>query len=195
MAAPESPHRQTHLRRIGTVVPGVLLGFWVTTTLPVLPALVISALLLAATSALAPRLRDPVQWWGMLSLACGGLFGAAALLTRDHFDPSLAHHTVNPTHAVLLLAVAGVVAGRTLARNIPEESQAAPKDLLRSASGMTTGVFAAFVTLTYLVSGLEEARIQASQLSTGLTILVFSLACPGWITHLLTEKRIIKPRR
>jgi hypothetical protein len=58
---------------------------------------------------------------------------------------------------------------------------------LRSASALTTGIFATLVTITFLHSGLDQARTVSSRLSTSLTILVLSLSGPGWVAHQLSE--------
>jgi hypothetical protein len=93
----------------------------------------------------------------------------------------------------MLLAVAGVIAGHTLSRaHMPLDGRR-PRDLLRSASALTTGVFAAIVTLTFIHSGLDPARAFSSRLSTSLTILVAAVAAPGWLSHLLTQRHH-KPR-
>jgi hypothetical protein len=58
---------------------------------------------------------------------------------------------------------------------------------LRAASALTTGIFAVLVTLTFLHSGLDQARTVSSRLSTSLTILVIALSGPGWLVHLLGD--------
>ena len=68
-----------------------------------------------------------------------------------------------------------------LFRSNPERRR--PKDTLRSASGLTTGIFATLVTLAFLHSGLDEARALSSRLSTALTILVLAVSGPGWLVH------------
>jgi hypothetical protein len=42
------------------------------------------------------------------------------------------------------------------------------------------------VTLTFLHSGLDQARTVSSRLSTSLTVLVLALSGPGWLVHLLS---------
>ena len=65
---------------------------------------------------------------------------------------------------------------RLLPASTPERQ---PRELLRAASGLTTGVFAGIVTITYVHSGLDVARTLSSRLSTSLTILVLALVAPG----------------
>ena len=86
----------------------------------------------------------------------------------------------------IALAGAGSLAGHAFSttRSLYDRQ---PKDLLRSASALTTGLFAVLVTLTFIHGGLDAARTFSSRLSTSLTILVASLSVPGWLIHLLVH--------
>ena len=57
--------------------------------------------------------------------------------------------------------------------------------MLRSASALTTGIFAVLVTVAFVHSGLDVARTFSSRLSASLTIVVAALTVPGWLMHLL----------
>ena len=85
---------------------------------------------------------------------------------------------------MLLLALAGAIAGLSIGgRREVFPPGRRPRDLLRSASTFTTGVFATLFTVVYVHSGLVAARATSSRLSTALTILVVVVAVPGWISH------------
>lgn len=101
------------------------------------------------------------------------------------------------TRAILLgcFALAGCIAGRSLSRDAAGDSARHPRDLLRSASALTTGIFAVLVTITFLFFGLDTARTFSSRLSTSLTILVATVSVPGWLTHLLDRSPPVAPRR
>ena len=58
-------------------------------------------------------------------------------------------------------------------------------DLLRTLSGMFTGVFGVLVGIAFVLGGLEEARTLSSRLTASLTIIVLGLLGPGWISHQL----------
>jgi hypothetical protein len=183
------PRRSTQALRIGAGLIGAALGFGVAMRLPLIPSTVLSALLVAGGAGLINRLINPERWWGWLGLACGSLLGTANILARSLLDPQGAQGQLEPGLTVLLLAIAGWLAGDRLSRRGLWKPERHPRDLLRSASGLTTGIFAGVVTLTYVTSGLESARTLSSRLSTALTILVFALVAPGWLSHLLRQSR------
>lgn len=179
--------RSLQWRRLAGVLLGAVPGFALARSLPVVPSTLLSALVLAGGSSLSRRPQDAGHWWGLIGAASGCLIGTGCVLADvlEQRDPS---GPIGQRLLVLmLLALAGALAGHQLSRQPrwPEGRQ--PRDLLRSASGLTTGVFAGIVTLTYLHSGLDVARTFSSRLSTSLTILVITLVAPGWLSHLLSQ--------
>ena len=88
---------------------------------------------------------------------------------------------------VACLMVAGAIGGGSFSLDASHPGRRPPKETLRTASGLTTGIFAALVTLAFLHSGLDEARAVSSRLSTSLTILVLALSGPGWLVHQLAH--------
>ena len=181
--------RSTQVLRISAGLIGAAAGFELAMRLPLIPSTVLSALLLAGGASLMSQLNDAGRWWGWLGLACGSLLGTASSLATSLRAPEAAATRLEPGLTVLLLAIAGWLAGYGLSRRGLWKPQRHPRDLLRSASGLTTGIFAAVVTLTYISGGLEAARTLSSRLSTSLTILVFALVAPGWLSHLLSQAR------
>lgn len=154
--------------------------------LPVVPSTLLSALVLAVGAGHAARLRHPGAWWLLIGAAAGALIGTGCVLAATLHERTAAEHIGERALTLLLLAIAGAVAGRSLSRSRLAPGRA-PRDLLRTASTLTTGVFAAIVALTYIHSGLDVARTFSSRLSTSLTILVISVAAPGWLSHLLSR--------
>jgi hypothetical protein len=182
--------RMLERNRLLSSLIGVALGYAVVHRLPLVPATLASALVLAAGAGFCTRLRQPGSWWGVIGLACGALVGTGTVLADKLKSADPAAHAGERGLVVLALVMAGAVMGQLFgnATNINPDQQ--PRDLIRSASALTTGVFAAIVTLTYVHSGLDVARTFSSRLSTALTILVVSLAAPAWASHLLrTEQR------
>jgi hypothetical protein len=175
--------------RLTAALIGAGLAFGLAMGLPLIPSTVLTALLLAGGAGLINRLINPVRWWGWLGLACGSLLGTASTLARSLLAPQTPQGQLEPGLTVLLLAIAGWLAGDRLSRSGLWKPERHPRDLLRSASGLTTGIFAGVVTLTYVSSGLETARTLSSRLSTALTILVFALVAPGWLSHLFRQAR------
>jgi uncharacterized protein involved in response to NO len=115
----------------------------------------------------------------------GGLLGTATVLAGrlQELDP----RGDWPTRALVVasLALAGASAGRLLSGDADRSDRHQPRDVLRSVSALTTGIFAVLVTLAFVHSGLDVARTFSSRLSVSLTILVASITVPGWVVHLL----------
>jgi len=161
------------------------------------PSTLLTTLVLAGGAGVSQRLRQASRWWGLIGFAVGALVGTGWVL-------SLALKERQPTTAlgmraftVLLMLGAGAIAGHGLggpgesagARIAPPLAGRRPADLLKAASGLTAGAFAALVTLAYVHSGLDVARAFSSRMSTSLTILVVCLAAPGWLSHQWRQQR------
>ena len=149
---------------------GVVVAYQLTRHLGPLPSAFIASLLLAGGSVASGRALAPAVWGGVLGASGGGLLGSAMVLSL-----------------VACLMVAGAIGGRSFSLDANHPGRRPPKETLRSASGLTTGIFAGLVTLAFLHSGLDEARAVSSRLSTSLTILVLALSGPGWVAHQLSH--------
>jgi hypothetical protein len=173
------------LRRLTGALLGAAGGYLLARQLPLVPSTLLSALVLAAATSLSALPQDAGRWWGLIGAGAGSLVGTGTALAvvLDQHDP--AQQLPQRALAVLLLAIAGAIAGRRLSRRQGWQPGRQPRDLLRSASALTTGVFAGIVTFAYIHSGLNVARTLSSRLSTSLTILVVSLVAPAWLSHLL----------
>jgi len=177
-------------RRLLSLLAGLLAvvcGYIVTRHLQALPSTFLTALLLAGGSVASGRTRSPWRWWTVVGACCGGLLGTA-MVVAEKIQASDPHAGFNLRLAMLsCLIVAGAIGGSSFSLDAANPGRRRPKDTLRSASALTTGIFAALVTLTFLHAGLDQARTVSSRLSTSLTILVLSLSGPGWLAHQLRE--------
>jgi hypothetical protein len=184
MARPASP-RSLQLRRIVGGLGGAAAGYGLARQLPLLPSALLCALLLSTASDLSRKLADAGHWWGLIGAASGCLIGAASVLATALQHPTAGEQLPERAAMLLLLALAGAIAGTRLSANGSWAGERRPRDLLRSASGLTTGIFAAMVTIAWLHSGLDPARAFSSRLSTSLTIVVTAVVGPGWLGHLM----------
>ncbi len=175
---------------------GILAGGFATTSLPPVPAAVLVSLLLACGASLAGGLNLSQQgFWLLIGTAAGGLLGTARTLAERAHEIAPAAHGPMRLFTVAMLAAAGSVAGFCLGRDAERSDRRHPRDLLRSASALTTGLFAVLVTLTFLHLGLEGARAFSSRLSTTLTIVVTAVVVPGWLTQQMRARANSLPPR
>ncbi|MFN9620888.1 MAG: hypothetical protein ACK55X_14375 [Synechococcaceae cyanobacterium] len=174
------------LVRMGGMLLGAAIAWMVTASLPPVPATVLMALLLAGGASLAGGLQfSPLRYWGLIGVAAGGLLGTACSLAGRAQELPVASHGGTRLLTLVLLALAGMVGGLCLGRDAERADRRHPRDLLRAASALTTGLFAFLVTLSYAHLGLEGARAFSSRLSTTLTIVVTAVVVPGWISQQL----------
>lgn len=175
------------LRSLGAGAAAIAVAFLLTRHLAALPSTLLTALLLAGGSVRSGRTTSAWRLWALIGAGCGGLLGTAMVVAAK-IQSSDPREGLELRLAMLLcLMVAGVIGGSSFSHDGSHPDRRAPKDTLRSASALTTGIFAAVVTLTFLHAGLDQARTVSSRLSTSLTILVLSLSGPGWLAHLLSE--------
>lgn len=177
---------QRPLRRLAAILLGGTAAWLATTSLPPVPsAVLLSLLLVGGASQVGAPLFSALGTWLLSGAAAGGLLGTAASLAGKAQQLPPAAHLPSRLTTVALLALAGVVGGLCLGRDADHPHRRHPRDLLRSASALTTGLFAFVVTLTFLHQGLEGARAFSSRLSTTLTIVVTSVVLPGWLAQQL----------
>ncbi|MFO0039982.1 MAG: hypothetical protein ACK522_13705 [Synechococcaceae cyanobacterium] len=186
IAHPGGPAARRPLRRLVGFLLGGAAAWLATVSLPPVSSAVLVSLLLAvgASQVGAPQ-AAPFGLWLLSGAAAGGLFGTATSLAGKAQQLPLAAHASDRLTTVALLAVSGVVVGHCLGRDADHPNRRHPRELLRSASALTTGLFAFMVTLTFLHQGLEPARAFSSRLSTTLPIAVTAAAGPGWLTQQL----------
>jgi len=184
---PPAAHLPEHLLQLLGALLGVVGAYLITRHLAALPSTFLTALVLAGGSVLSGRVLAPWAWWGVLGAGCGSLLGTAMVVAQkiQSTDP---HEGLALRLGILAsLMVAGAIGGRSFSLDAAHPGRRPPKETLRSASALTTGIFAAVVTLAFIHSGLDEARAISSRLSTSLTILVLALSGPGWLVHLVTN--------
>ena len=175
-----------HLRRILAALAGASLVGWLVGQLAVVPAILIAALLLVAVSGVQGRLQPASLWWALVGATSGCLVATGRVLAAA--AQQIATDAFRWERGLLVLALAGALIGLLLGRSLHWQEDRHPRDLLRSVSGLTTGVFAAVVAGAFVHGGLDVARTLSSRLSPSLTILVFSLAAPAWVSHLLVQR-------
>lgn len=185
MNQPSPRSRRPHLGRLLGALLGLAAGLAITSSLAVVPSSLLSSLALASGASLSSRALQPMLWWAVLGVGCGSLIGTASVLAQTLQTADAADGLQQRAIGVGALALAGLVAGHQLSGSSQNPNQPHPRDILRSASALTTGIFAVLVTVTFIHSGLDQARTFSSRLSTSLTILVASLSVPGWLAHLL----------
>lgn len=166
---------------------GVVGAYLLTRHLGPLPSTFIASLLLAAGSVASSRALPTAAWWAVLGAGCGGLLGSAMVIGQKIQSTDPHEGLALRLGLVACLMVAGAIGGRSFSLDASHPGRRPPKETLRTASGLTTGIFAALVTLAFLHSGLDEARAVSSRLSTSLTILVLALSGPGWLAHQLSH--------
>lgn len=183
--APPTPELRRRPANLLAALLGSFLSYLLARHLPLVPSTLLSSLWLAAGASLSGRVLSSVHWWLLLGGTTGSLVGSSAVLANklQQTDPQAGLE--QRLTMLLCLTVAGTIAGRRLSLDAPRTDRRRPRDLLRSASALTTGIFAVLVTLTFLHSGLDAARAFSSRLSTALTILITTLTAPGWLVHLL----------
>ena len=184
---PPAAHLPVHLLELIGALLGVVGAYLITRHLAALPSTFLTALVLAGGSVLSGRALSPLTWWSVLGAGCGSLLGTAMVVGQkiQSTDP---HEGLMLRLGILAsLMVAGAIGGRSFSLDAAHPGRRPPKETLRSASALTTGIFAAVVTLAFIHSGLDEARAVSSRLSTSLTILVLALSGPGWLVHLLSS--------
>jgi hypothetical protein len=183
--SPKAALLPAHFQQLLGVLVGAGLAYGVTRHLAALPSTFLTAMLLAGGSVLSGRKLTPWLWWGVLGASCGGLLGSA-MVVGQKIQGSHPHEGLELRLGIVAcLMVAGAIGGGSLSRDANHPDRRPPKETLRSASALCTGIFAVVVTLTFLHSGLDQARTVSSRLSTALTILVMALTGPGWLVHLL----------
>jgi hypothetical protein len=179
-----SPPRHRPLLRLAGIGLGISAGWLATTSLSPVYAAVLTSLLLAGGASLAGGLNLSRQrFWLLIGAAVGGVLGTAQTLAEKAHAISPAANLQGRLLTVGMLALAGSMAGFCLGRDAQRADRRHPRDLLRSASALTTGLFALLVTLTFLHQGLEGARSFSSRLSTTLTIIVTAVVVPGWLSQ------------
>ncbi len=119
----------------------------------------------------------------------GAVVGTAVVLSRKALDTTPQADLGQRAALFAMLALAGLVGGLALGFDASRADRRHPREVLRSISALTTGVFAVLVTIVFVHSGLDQARTFSSRLSTSPTILVACVVVPGWLASLFIPGR------
>jgi hypothetical protein len=186
--APPSQRRRPALLLVAALSCGLAYGL--TSHLPLIASTLTSSLALAAGASCSGRLQQRALVLAAALGAVGGaVVGTALVLSRKALDTAPQGDLGQRATVLAMLALAGLVAGLVLGFDAGRADRRHPRDVLRSISALTTGVFAVLVTLVFVHSGLDQARTFSSRLSTALTILVAAVVVPGWLASQFTPRR------
>ena len=105
----------------------------------------------------------------------GSIVGTGSVLADTVQQTGLPDEARNRAITVACLGLAGLVSGTLLGWSLHKNQIRHPRELLKAASALTTGIFALFVTLKFIQAGLDPARILSSKLSVSLTISCVAL--------------------
>ena len=151
-------------------------------------AMVFSCGVTILAAVLRPRMRWGQPWWGVAGWIVGCFIGTGATMTH-HIQQGVSHTSWERGLLVALLALTGGLVGRSLTPSQAAEDGLSMGEVLRSTSGLFTGLFGVIVASTFVMYGLDQARVTSSRLSTSLTIIVLCLAAPGWLSLNLKKRR------
>jgi hypothetical protein len=179
------------LRFIGTIVGGIV-AYAITSHLPELVSAFTCAIVIITLSALSStRQAHPWLWWGNLG-AIAGAVGGTALVIADPQELMIKADFTDRVASAAFLGIAGLVSGLFIGKGSHDLSLPRPKEFIKGASALTTVAYAVIVTLKFVFEGLDPARTLSSRLSTTTTILVASLAIPGWLGYRLGYYRFLE---
>lgn len=175
--------------RLAGAVAGGTVAYIVTSNLGRLDSALACASAIACSSFANTRHSKPVLWWAYLGTIAGGIVGTASVLADSIAQSSLASEVAARCTVVGFLSTSGLISGICLGRNLHKVHIPTPREFLKGASALTTGIFAVVVTIKFILQGIDPARTLSSRLSTATTILVASLVVPGWIGYQLGRFR------
>jgi hypothetical protein len=179
MADP-TPMRLDLVEILGAAAGGVV-AYLVTTHLPGPVLAIACAVAIALLASASSRLTRPVLWWASV----GSIVGTGSMLAHAVEGEGVAVGVTRRYTIMGTLAVAGLLSGIFLGKDIEQASIPRPAELLKRASGLTLVLFAIIVATRFPAVGLEKVRALSSRLSTTVTIVVTTLAVPGWIGFLV----------
>ncbi|WP_036484074.1 hypothetical protein [Myxosarcina sp. GI1] len=174
---------RTNLYRLAGAVTGGILAYIIGSNLQLLLSAILCSMAIAFSAYASTRLHKPFFWWLSVAAIAGSVVGTGSVLADYLKVQTNVTHTIETRVTMVgFLAIAGIVSGFFLgsSSNKARSGIPHPKEFIKSVSGLTAGVFAAIVTISFIFQGLEEARTLSSRLSATTTILATSLAIPGW---------------
>jgi hypothetical protein len=172
----------------GTIVGGTIALLIIKNLSPTHSALV-SAVAIASLSLLNTQLSKPRWWWASLGGIAGIIIGVGLALCEPLAESDLTLDLGTRCTIVSFHGISGFLSGIIWGRKIHASHIPTLKEFLGRLTGLTAGVFAVVVTISYVLNGLEVARTLSSRLSAITTVIVISIIIPGVFGYLLSERR------
>ncbi|HHP7232942.1 MAG TPA: hypothetical protein ACFCUY_19070 [Xenococcaceae cyanobacterium] len=176
----------TDLSRLMGALIGGTLAYFIASNLQLLLSAFICSIAIAFASYAGTRVAKPLFWWFNLGAIAGSILGTGSVLA-DYLKVETTEVQGLEIRAMVIgfLGIAGFFSGFFLHKSLKKPDVPHPKEFIKSVSGLTAGVFAVIVTISFIFQGLEPARTLSSRLSATTTILATSVAIPGWGGYLL----------
>jgi hypothetical protein len=169
---------------LGAALGGAL-AYLLTSHLPGVNSSFVCAAAIALLSFASSRLTQPVLWWASVGAIAGSVIGVGSVLSASLTEEGIAGRIALRYTVIGTLAVAGLVGGIFLGKDIEQDSIPKPAEFLKRASALTVVLFGIIITASFPARGIEAARALSSRLSTMTTIVTTSIAVPGWIGFLI----------
>jgi hypothetical protein len=183
---------RTELLRFICATLGGIVFYAITSHLPELISAFTCAVVIITLSGLSStRKTHPWLWWGNLG-AIAGAVGGTALVIANPQELMIKAEFTHRVVSIAFLGIAGIISGLFIGKGSHDLTLPRPKDFIKGASALTTVAYAVIVTLKFIFEGLDPARTLSSRLSTTTTILVASLAIPGWLGYRLGYYKFLK---
>jgi hypothetical protein len=182
--ADSTPMRLDLVEILGAAA-GSVVAYLVTTHLPGPVLAIACAVAIALLASASSRLTRPVLWWASVGAIAGSIVGTGSMLAHAVEVEGIGVGVARRYAVMGTLAVAGLLSGIFLGKDIEQASIPRPAELLKRASGLTLVLFAIIVTARFPGEGIEKVRALSSRLSTTVTIVVTTLAVPGWLGFLV----------
>jgi hypothetical protein len=185
--AEKSAMRLDLFEMVGAVV-GAVVAYFITSHMPGVYTAVAGAVIIALLTFASGRQTQPILWWAGVGAIAGSVVGTGVRLDGFMAEEGVAHKAAIRYTGLGTLAVAGLLSGIFLGKDIEQKDTPHPAELLKRASGLTAVLFAIIVTEHFCIHGLESARTLSSRLSAVTTILVTTLAVPAWVGYLVGQR-------
>jgi hypothetical protein len=165
---------------VGAVVGGAL-AYLFTSQIPGRTAAIACGAVAVLLSAFRSRRTHPALWWGGVGAVAGSIIGTSLSLDALLAAEGPARRATTRYLGTAILAVAGLISGIFIGKDAEHPDIPKPAEFLKRASALTVVLYAIIVTAEFPFQGLDAVRALSSRLSTMTTILVTTLAVPGWI--------------
>ncbi|EAU74331.1 hypothetical protein [Synechococcus sp. RS9916] len=172
---------------VAVLISTACFGYAMHLVIPTIITATISCALLILLSSQRNPLQHRMRWWRNIGLCSGCFLGTASSMVNEINQGGEAHSPWERLTVVAILGITGFLSGHRIGFTTHQAEVRSIGDSLRSLSGTFTGIFGVLVAIHFVLHGLDEARTLASRLSTSLTVIVLSVAGPGWITYHLKK--------